>query len=85
MLLFLLWIPVMKTGEFRIGSDGCFVFTLLSSAIGVSAYCFFRAVKLRLPSKDDGCCQTCGYNLRGNTSGVCPECGAAVDRSESAA
>ena len=21
-----------------------------------------------------GCCQTCGYNLNGNTSGVCPEC-----------
>ena len=22
-----------------------------------------------------GCCLTCGYNLTGNTSGVCPECG----------
>ncbi len=22
-----------------------------------------------------GCCQTCGYDLTGNTSGVCPECG----------
>lgn len=21
------------------------------------------------------CCQTCGYNLTGNTTGVCPECG----------
>ena len=25
-----------------------------------------------------GRCQACGYNLRGNTSGVCPECGQAV-------
>jgi rubrerythrin len=22
-----------------------------------------------------GCCTACGYNLTGNTSGVCPECG----------
>jgi len=22
-----------------------------------------------------GHCQTCGYNLTGNVSGVCPECG----------
>lgn len=25
-----------------------------------------------------GCCINCGYNLKGNTSGICPECGAPV-------
>ena len=25
-----------------------------------------------------GCCSACGYNLTGNTSGVCPECGTKV-------
>lgn len=25
-----------------------------------------------------GLCPTCRYNLTGNTSGVCPECGSAV-------
>jgi len=25
-----------------------------------------------------GGCRLCGYNLTGNTSGVCPECGTAV-------
>jgi hypothetical protein len=27
-----------------------------------------------------GCCASCGYNLTGNTSGVCPECGTSIGR-----
>lgn len=27
-----------------------------------------------------GHCQACGYDLRGNVSGVCPECGTRYDR-----
>ena len=30
----------------------------------------------RLPGP--GHCQRCGYNLRGNVSGVCPECGVTI-------
>ena len=30
-----------------------------------------------------GLCRSCGYNLTGNTSGVCPECGAAITTVES--
>ena len=26
------------------------------------------------------CCLTCGYNLTGNVSGVCPECGTPIDK-----
>jgi len=29
-----------------------------------------------------GYCQACGYNLTGNVSGVCPECGSPVDEPE---
>lgn len=25
-----------------------------------------------------GCCQSCGYNLTGNASGICPECGTRI-------
>jgi len=29
----------------------------------------------RRPRFPSGCCQKCGYNLRGNVSGQCPKCG----------
>jgi hypothetical protein len=36
----------------------------------------FRLVdRYRIPA---GCCRHCGYDLTGNTSGVCPECGTPV-------
>lgn len=35
-----------------------------------AAYLFYR--DRRIPPH---CCQSCGYDLTGNTSGVCPECG----------
>ena len=31
---------------------------------------------------DTATCPTCGYNLTGNTSGICPECGQPVPQSE---
>jgi len=31
--------------------------------------------------KPPGHCRSCGYNLTGNVSGICPECGVAVDES----
>jgi hypothetical protein len=34
--------------------------------------------RLRLRNSGKGLCSSCGYNLTGNTSGVCPECGCAI-------
>ena len=46
---------------------------LLAIACVVTAWWFaFR--KIRQPNE----CQNCGFVLRGNTSGQCPECGAAI-------
>jgi hypothetical protein len=50
---------------------------ILSVAVGL--YLFFRAewiVNLAIPSNRPYCPE-CGYELTGNVSGVCPECGTA--------
>jgi len=34
------------------------------------------------PLPPPGHCRTCGYNLRGNVSGVCPECGTPAPKAD---
>lgn len=47
-----------------------------SFAIVVSVVCYALArMKPRRPDLASPDCADCGYNLTGNTSGVCPECG----------
>ena len=36
-----------------------------------------RRLKTKLRAKE-GCCNVCGYDLRGNLSGICPECGTLI-------
>jgi hypothetical protein len=50
----------------------CVAFAILPAAYAV------RRRRLRLAIQQ-GLCLTCGYNLTGNVSGVCPECGAAIE------
>jgi hypothetical protein len=42
-----------------------------------TAYLFWRD-RRRIPP---GHCRECGYNLTGNVSGICPECGTPVPQS----
>lgn len=44
--------------------------------------CFIPVVLLRrvgFIQFSEGFCSICGYNLTGNVSGVCPECGKAIE------
>ncbi len=41
-------------------------------------YLWWRALRRKARRRSCGLCAACGYNLTGNTSGACPECGTAV-------
>lgn len=51
-----------------------FVFAAVIALVGVM-------LALLRPPLPDHVCATCGYDLRGNVLGVCPECGEAVNGS----
>ncbi len=59
---------------------GCIGLVLMLAAIGAGIY-LLSALFLRGPARREelkkamGYCQSCGYNLYGNVSGICPECG----------
>ena len=41
---------------------------------------FFRGPVRRYRRRKRGLCVNCGYNLTGNISGICPECGTPIGR-----
>jgi hypothetical protein len=68
----------------KIGAAGCGarnevvnLWFLFVPAAMATAY-FGIVSKLIAEAPLDGCCDRCGYNLTGNVSGRCPECGTAV-------
>ena len=66
----------------RATNDDSFVVTAI--ALNVGALCMIgwviavRATNRRARRRLSGGCVWCGYDLRGNTSGRCPECGREV-------
>jgi hypothetical protein len=46
-------------------------------AAGITTVRFVRFARAKLPAelRRRGLCAACGYDLYGNASGVCPECG----------
>lgn len=57
--------------------------TLAAAAVGFAfaAGILVRSVKRDLPAarRKHGLCAYCGYDLTGNVSGVCPECGSSTN------
>ena len=46
----------------------------------VIGFIFLKRINKQHPP---GCCSTCGYDLTGNVSGKCPECGTALSGGQS--
>jgi hypothetical protein len=47
-------------------------------AIGYAATTLLIVITCRGREYPPGYCRACGYNLTGNVSGVCPECGTKI-------
>ncbi len=70
---------------FFVGAPYTLAWTLLVAAVCGVAFGIVslrEALRKKIPP---GCCQHCGYNLTGNVSGTCPECGATLEREEESA
>jgi hypothetical protein len=78
LILMTLWVGTIAfflAGIILTWGDSRILRLSLSLFIGLGLAC---AVIVAIPTFRDnpvGCCQTCGYDLTGNTSGRCPECG----------
>ena len=47
-----------------------------------AGWAVYQAVRSRSASRGLSRCPRCGYDLTGNVSGVCPECGGGISRGE---
>jgi hypothetical protein len=50
----------------------------LSAAFALAPLIWLTTFHRRRRRMREGCCRHCGYDLTGNASGVCPECGQAL-------
>lgn len=53
----------------------CHMMALIALAGAWTLYEFIKERKTRARAASKGTCSGCGYNLTGNVSGRCPECG----------
>lgn len=77
------WLPSFDTsisGFLGMKNSYVYVPAWLISAISIGSGLLFR----RLTRPRHSGCPGCGYNLTGNVSGICPECGRALPRSTAA-
>ena len=55
------------------------IVAILASGVGLSVLLTAARNWFTRP-RPAGLCRTCGYSLRGNVSGVCPECGTPAEK-----
>jgi hypothetical protein len=63
-----------------LGFSVTFPFWALTAAMAIASLVQGRRALRRWYRVQRGRCSQCGYDLTGNTSGACPECGSAIQR-----
>ena len=77
----------LRQQRLRADSDPMFIMTVVNEVSlwplvvifgGYPAIAFVRGPLRRYRRRQMGCCCNCGYNLTGNVSGICSECGSEI-------
>lgn len=74
--------PMTSVGQYRVVEISPWLPVVVFAILPVVAACRFIQRRRHPP---EGFCRACGYNLTGNTSGICPECGGACNPARDAA
>ena len=73
-----LFIGAYEEGDYLLEGAVAASALLLASVLAyITCRAIFVALAGRELLKDEESCTRCGYNLKGNVSGICPECGCA--------
>jgi hypothetical protein len=72
------WPPIVQQGQTIAVEVNVAHWAVASPAALVAAICWLRGWKVGRRVRRNRC-RTCDYDLTGNLSGVCPECGRVVD------
>ena len=71
----LLWVSHFRNPQTAMGLVRVSVSFLVAILGAYPAWTFYRGPYRRTVRRKKGLCLTCSYDLTGNESGVCPECG----------
>ena len=77
--------PVGTFGPFPASFEAALAILLIASAVPPILWTTIKIRRELIASTrwNDDLCRSCSYNLTGNTSGVCPECGNSVPKRKS--
>jgi hypothetical protein len=67
-----------KAGKWRYHWIGAPLWPVVALLITYPAWAFIHGSLLRRIRLSKGCCASCGYDLTGNQTGICPECGVTI-------
>jgi hypothetical protein len=78
-LLFVLGLKGDITPRTVVWLSACWLLALAGNVL-LARMAAYRRLIMSMNRRDNIRCITCGYDLRKNTSGVCPECGNRTDQ-----
>jgi hypothetical protein len=74
------WRRVNDLDHGGVDNDAILSCWAVATFLAILPLAWFAELRIRRRARRNGFCQKCGYNLTGNVSGVCPECGTVIKK-----